>query len=186
MPYPSQIDYETIVETAQEMIEAEGVDHLSLNKLSAALGVKTPSLYRYVQNKTALLRAVNEETLRGLFRALAPALESAPDAKRQLMAAAHAYRTFAHEHPETYGLVYTNTIAELRPDEDEQEQGVLPFQALMAQISGETNSLPALRGLLALMHGFVMLELAGQFRRGGDLDDAYTGSIEAYLRGWER
>jgi hypothetical protein len=54
----------------------------------------------------------------------------------------------------------------------------------MAEITGEAESLPALRGLLALMHGFVMLELAQQFRRGGDLDAAYDKAVRAYLNGW--
>ncbi len=184
MPYPSQINRESIVQTALEMIEAEGVDRLSLNRISAALGVKTPSLYRYVKNKTALLRAVNEETFRGIFRAINPALQSPGSARERLLAIAMVYRDFAHAYPITYGLAYTNTIAELRPDENEQEQAVLPFQALMAEISGEADSLPALRGLLALMHGFVMMELSGQFRRGGDLQAAYVKSIEAYLAGW--
>jgi AcrR family transcriptional regulator len=168
------------------MIEAEDVDHLSLNKLSESLSVKTPSLYRYFKSKTALLRAINEETTYLLFKQLYTALDADGTASQRLMNAAHAYRQFAHAHPATYGLVFTNTIAELRPDEQQNEQAVLPVQAVMAQISGETDSLPALRGLLALIHGFVMLELAQQYRRGGDLDAAFEASVRAYLRGWAK
>lgn len=186
MPYPAQINREQIIELAREMIEAEGVDQLSLHQLAAALGVKTPSLYRYVKNKTDLLRAINEETFRGLFRAIDPALHMSGEAQTRLRAVALAYRDYAHSCPATYGLVYTNTIAELRPDEDEQEVSVLPFQAVMAEIAGEADSLAALRGLMALIHGFVMLELAQQYRRGGDLDEAFVKSVEAYLSGWEQ
>ncbi len=186
MPYPSQITRERIIEVAREMIEAEGVDQLSLNRLSAALGVKTPSLYRYVKNRTALLRAVNEETVRGLFAALDPAAQTSGSTTERLMAVALAYRQYAQANPATYGLVFTNTIAELRPQNSEQEEGIMPLQYLMAELSGEATSLPALRGLWALAHGFAMLELAGQFRRGGDVDEAFIQSIAAYLQGWER
>src|SRR5690606_12655103 len=141
--------------------------------------------YRYVQNKTALLRAVNEATLQALFSALRPVLEQAGDAQTRSLAVARAYRAFAHANPATYGLVYTNTIAVLRPDAAEQEQAVLPFQALLAEITGEALSLSALRGFLALLHGFVMLEISGQFQRGGDLDAAFEQSINAYLAGWQ-
>jgi AcrR family transcriptional regulator len=185
MPYPSHITREGIVARAREMIEAEGVDQLSLNALSAALGVKTPSLYRYVENRRALLRAVNAATVQDLFRAIGPAAQGPGDARTRLIAIAAAYRDFVLANPASYGLVFTNTIAELRPDDSEQEMSVLPFQALMAELSGEEDSLPALRGFMALVHGFAMLEQAGQYRRGGDLEAAFADSVAAYLRGWQ-
>jgi hypothetical protein len=38
----------------------------------------------------------------------------------------------------------------------------------MAKISGEDQSLSSLRGALALVHGFVLLELKDQHPHGGD------------------
>lgn len=186
MPYPSKIDLDAIVDTARHMIETGGVDNLSLNVLAAELGVKTPSLYRYVPNKTALLRAINEATQRDLINAISVPLQQPGDAITRSQAIAAAYWDYAFANPLLYGLLYTNTIAELRPDETESEQAVLPFQAVIAEISGEAQSLTALRGFVALMHGFVMLVLAGQLRRGGDLQAAYRESITAYLVGLMR
>ncbi len=186
MPYPSQITEEAVIETAREMIEAHGVDNLSLHKLAAALGVKAPSLYRYFRNKMAVLRAVNDATFRGLVAAIVAPLALDADAETKFVAIAHAFRDYAHAHPVTYGLAYTNTIDALRMDDDEQEEAVLPFQALMTEICGEADSLPALRGLWAMIHGFVALELAAQFRRGGDLDATFEQAVRAYLRGWQR
>jgi len=62
-------------------------------------------------------------------------------------------------------------------------QLILIYQQLIAEITGEATSLTALRGFVALLHGFVMMEIAGQFRRRGDLDDAFFQSVVAYLRG---
>ena len=169
---------------AREMIESEGLERLSINVLAEKLGVKTPSLYRYVGDKTGLLRAVNEDTIAGLYNVLGEALSSPGTVEERLLAVALAYRQYAQQHPITYGLAFTNTIPELRPDEDEQERGALPYQALMAEVSGEADSLPALRGMLALIHGFVMLELAQQFRRSGDLDVAFVQTVQAYIVGW--
>lgn len=184
-PFPAKINREAVVQAAVNLIEAEGVEQLSVNILAKCLGVKTPSLYRYVTNKSDLLRAVNEATFTALFTALEPALQTPGDAHTRAMAVAHAYRAFAHAHPVAYGLAYTNTIPEIRPNSSALEQAVLPYQALMAELSGEEGSLTALRGLLALIHGFVMLELAGQLRRGGNLGEAFTTSVEAYLNGWK-
>jgi Tetracyclin repressor-like, C-terminal domain len=73
-----------------------------------------------------------------------------------------------------------------QPDPDYLVQLILPLQAIVAQIAGEDDSLPALRGLYALMHGFVLAELTGQFRRGGDLDAAFESAVAAQIRGWQR
>ena len=185
MPYPSQINETTILEAALAMIEADGVDRFSLNKLAKALGVKTPSFYRYFKNKNDILRAINVQTTQSVFESLQVGLDAEGDAFTKLLVGSRAYRKFALDNPLIYDLAYTNTIPELNPDDSERTPPVLPYQTLMAKLSGEADSLPALRGLLALMHGFVMLELANQYQRGGDLSDAYEKSIRAYLRGWD-
>ena len=72
-----------------------------------------------------------------------------------------------------------------RPDEAYMVQLITPVQELMAALVGEAESLTALRGAYALVHGYVMLELNEQLRRGGDLEAVYQEVIRAYLRGWE-
>lgn len=184
MPYPSQIDQAQIVDQARVLIEAEGADLLSLNQLAQALGVKAPSLYRYVSSKTDLLRAVNTGTVDLLFQALNEARaseQSSPQA--QLMAVLQALRHFAHAHPQSYQLLFTAQVGVDRPDEAWLVEMVLPLQGLIAQLSGDTNALSALRGALALAHGFILLELNQQLQRGGDLGTAYTEALNIYLRG---
>jgi len=186
MPYPSRIDPDTLIRLAREMIEREGADKLSLHEIARALGVKTPSLYRYVASKTELLRAVNEGTMRALLGTLHTAMSSPGTPEERLLIVSRAYRDFVRANPATYGLLYTNTIAELRPDPGEAEQGALPLQALMAEVSGEADSLPALRGLWALLHGYTSLELAEQFQRGGYLDVTFEQAVLGYIRGWRQ
>lgn len=182
MPYPSQIDRDTIVAQALTLVEVQGAATLTLGKVAAALGVKAPSLYRYVDSKAALIRAVNEVTLAQLFAELDTATDASADPEAQFLALALAYRRFAHAHPQTYVLAFTTP--DERPDENLLVQMVLPIQRIMAQISGDGQSLAALRGALALIHGFVMLELNRQLQRGGDLDLAFAQSVSAYLAGW--
>lgn len=186
MPYPAQTNPETIIQTARRLIEEQGAEQLSLAQLAAALGIKAPSLYRHVSSKTALLQAVNTLTFQKLFEHYETALAAASsDPTAQLLTILRAHRAFARANPQTYILAFTTTIPEQRADAAMLEQLALPIQALMAQISGPEQSLPALRGALALVHGFVMLELNDQFKRGGSLDEAFEASIGAYLRGWE-
>jgi len=182
MPYPSKLDSETLVEVAWQMMEDDGVESFSMHKLAAHFSVKPASLYRYYK-KAELLRAVNAYTEKQLYQSIGGALTTDADPIDKIRQIAQDYRAFGLSHPTTYGLLYTNTIDELRPDFEEGVQGVLPFQQLMTQVTGEADSLRAIRGLLAIMHGFVMLEITGQLRREGSLDEAYTYTVESYLRG---
>lgn len=112
------------------------------------------------------------------------AVQTSGSSDEQLTALLLAYRHFAHVHPNCYILAFTNNDDALRPDADLLEQMVLPIQDLMTAVSGVENSLAALRGAMALVHGFVMLELHHQLRRGGDLSADFEAAVHAYLRGW--
>ena len=187
MPYPAQTDRTTIVHTARTLIEQDGVDQLSLARLAAVLGIKAPSLYRHVPSKTALLQAVVTLTFQQLFEAYTMALDAGGDTpEEQLLAILRAHRAFAHANPQTYVLAFTTTVPEQRADEAMLARIALPIQQLMAALSGPAQSLAALRGALALVHGFVMLELNQQLRRGGDLDAAFNAAITAYIVGWQQ
>lgn len=185
MPYPSQINREQIVEAARGFIQKESVDALTLSKLGSKLGVKAPSLYRHVANKEALLQAVNLQTMQELFAQLSEAHSEDAAPQEQLLALATAFRSFAHASPDLYILAMTTKPEEGRPAQDTLTQMARPIQSLMAQLSGEENSLTALRGLFALIHGFVMLELNQQLQRGGELDQVFEEVAKVYLNGWQ-
>jgi len=185
MPYPAQIDESQIVDQAWQLVDQVGERNFSLAKLAAALGVKAPSLYRHVGGKADLLRRVNLRTLEALFARLQTAVHKDRDEpEAALLSLFRAYRNFAHTHPHLYQLLF-HADDQYRPDEALLVQMVLPVQEQIALLSGAAAALPALRGALALLHGFVMLELTNQLRRGGDLDAAFNAAAAAYLRGWQ-
>lgn len=185
MPYPSQVNRETIVAQAWQLIEEDGAENLSLSKLAASLGIKAPSLYRHVGSKAGLLQAVNLFTMQQLVHSLTQAAAQTGNPSEQLAALLHTYRSFAQAHPHSYILAFTNNDESLQPDKHVLEQMALPLQSLMSAVSGEENSLAALRGAMALVHGFVLLELHGQLRRGGDLSLDFDLAVRAYLQGWQ-
>jgi AcrR family transcriptional regulator len=185
MPYPTQISRDAVIEKARELIEAEGLEQVSLNRLATALNVKAPSLYRYFDGKNELLRAVNDKTQRALSEALEASIRDAATPKEGLMAMAQAYRAFGHRYPVTYGLLYANHNPEQRSDADENLRFTLANQRAVAEVVGEADSMAALCGAWALIHGFIMLELNDLFRLGGDLDATFIRVIEAYIAGWQ-
>ncbi|MGB1287561.1 MAG: TetR/AcrR family transcriptional regulator [Aggregatilineales bacterium] len=183
MPYPSLINHDSIVKIARELIEIQGIDAVTLRVVAKALGVKAPSLYRHVKNKNAMLLAINEVTIRELVDAIMQASDNADPLIERLVAVAMAYRQYAHDHPVCYELAMSSN-PEIKPADDVQVQLVLPLQSLFAQLAGETESLVALRGAYALLHGWVSLEINQQLQRGGDLGAHFEQSFRAYLAGW--
>ena len=183
MPYPSQIDRERIVVTARELIEARGVEAVTLRMVADTLGVKAPSLYRYIKNKNAMLLAVNEVTLWELNSVIMQAADSSTSLVERLLAVAIAYRQYAHAHPICYELSMRNNPEIQLPDEV-RLQMVLPLQTLFAELTNEDDSLAALRGAYAFIHGWVSLEIGQQLRRGGDLSAHFEQSFRAFLTGW--
>lgn len=185
MPYPSQIDREMIIETAAYLLESNGMEELSMGSLADALGVTPQSLYRYVDSKAELLKAVNSRTLERLFETLVNVLGDSPtEAEEQLLTVCQAYRQFAVTHPHSYRLAMESVNGE-RPDQPYLNQLALPLQTVTAEIAGVAITTPALQGIWALVHGFVMLELGQQFNHRGDPDEVFIQCVSVYVTGWQ-
>jgi AcrR family transcriptional regulator len=181
MPYPAQVNAETILEQIRTMIADEGSDALSLARLAEALGITAPSLYRYYKSKTELLRAVHLETQRQLTRAMLTAGEVSAEPFERLLTMAQAYRQYALAQPVLYRLAFADV--DVSADADALLALALPLQATLEGYAGSADSLAYLRGFWALIHGFVSLEIGGRFQRGGDLDADYERVVRVYLWG---
>jgi TetR/AcrR family transcriptional regulator, tetracycline repressor protein len=68
MPRPRipLISRDSAVETALRIIEAEGYQNFSVEKVARAMGVKSPSLYHHFVNRTGLLNEVARALLEGV------------------------------------------------------------------------------------------------------------------------
>ena len=187
MPYPSQINAEVILQTACDIISQAGVENLSMNKLAQAMNVKAPSLYRYYNSKSELLRAINQDTITRLVSAVQPT-PSTPGKTTpidQSLQIAQLYREFAHENAAVYGMLFTNTIENLQPEKNVNALLLPTHQNLMAALYGEQNAIKALRGFLALIHGYAMLNIAQHGQQKKDWSSDYETSVRAYLEGWQ-
>ncbi len=92
MVYTKKIDEETLVVTASDVLEHEGIEALSMRRVAQSLGVRASSLYHHFPDKSALLRAVAEKGLRQLAEVLEQAAErTGPDPQQQIRALAIAY-----------------------------------------------------------------------------------------------
>lgn len=177
MPAPARTSLDEIVAAGQEIVEAGGLDSLTMQKVAAAVGVKAPSLYKHVTNRGELIRLIVEAVLDDLGRALEASV-TGEDAKEDLVSLAGAFRRFAHNHPETYRTAFAPMPEEWSPEPSAFRAAADAVLRTSASLAGEEHALEAARLVTAWAHGFMTMELSGAFRIGGDLERAFEFGIE--------
>lgn len=177
MPTPARTSLQEIVLASRSIIEAGGLDSLTMQRVANAVGVKAPSLYKHVRSRDALIRRVVEGVTRELTETLDEAATTG-DPLIDLRSLAYALRAYAHANPVAYGLLFANLPADARADEDALARTSSAVLRTTTAIVGQEMSLEAARMVVAWAHGFISMELAGAFRLGGDLDQAYAFGVE--------
>ena len=177
MPTPARTSLDEIIAAAWTILEMDGLDGLTMQRVAVAVGVRPPSLYKRVRSRGDLVRLLVEDAHRRLAAAIDAAAGSG-DPWRDLAAVAHAFRAFAHAHPRAYEVVFGSIREDWRPDLATLAPANDAVLSIAASLAGPDQALKGARMLVAWAHGFVSMELAGAFRLGGDVDDAFTFGIE--------
>ena len=182
MVYTKKIDRETLVIVASDLLEQEGIKAISMRRLAQALDVRASSLYHHFADKSALLSAVAEKGLHLLAAELEQARAWAdPDARQQIRALGMAYREWALLHPQLYLLLFGSTPVE-EPPSPAGRAVAAPMVAVATQLVGEQQAVAAAQAAWAFVHGFVMLELAGQMQLGDPVEGFLLG-LEVFAQG---
>jgi AcrR family transcriptional regulator len=161
-----------IAAAARALLDAEGPEGLTMRRVADALGIKAPSLYKHVPDKTALEQLVVAEG----FIEVAEALEAAMlDAADPLAALAKAYRDYAIAHPHLYRLMnYQPLRRDLLPAGLE-ERAAMPLLAAVGHDGDKA------RALWAFAHGMVSLEIDGRFPPDADLPAAWKAGLATFV-----
>ena len=157
-----------ILQTALRIIDRDGIDGLSMRRLSEEVGRDPTVLYRHVPSKAALLDGVAEIVL-GQLR-----VDTADeDWTGQLRAVAHEFRRLALVHPNVVPLLVTRPLATplgrrppgmLRPLED--------VLALLTAVGfSGPDALHIYRVLFGYLQGHILTELQEVIDRPEETDD---------------
>ena len=177
MPTPSRTSTAEIVAAGRRILEAEGFDGLTMQRVAAAVGVRAPSLYKRVSGRPELVRLIAADVADELTRAL-DAAAVGRDPRRDLLAIATAFRAFAHANPEAYALLFRPLPESERTQLDVASPGFDALFRTIEALAGHADRLEAARTVVAWANGFVGMELAGSFQLGGDVDRAFTYGAE--------
>ena len=175
-PARARTNTSDIVAAGRALLEAGGLDAVTMQAVAGRVGVRAPSLYKRVPSRAALVSAIGANALDDLQGRIEP-LADGPDPVAGLRSIAAAYRAFAHANPRSYELLFMNLPPESRPPADLNEAAAAPLLALAERLVGHDRALDAARLVTAFANGFISMELSGAFRLGGDVDDAYRYGV---------
>ena len=163
----SQINRSTILLAALDIIDRDGVEGLSMRRLSDEVGRDPTVLYRHVPSKAALLDGVAEIIL-GQLR-----VDTAdPDWACQLRTVAHEFRRLALEHPKAVSLLVTRPLA---TPLGRRPSGMLrPLENVLALLTSSgfsgPDALHIYRVLFGCLHGHILTELQEVIERPEETD----------------
>jgi AcrR family transcriptional regulator len=178
MPAHAQTSTAAIVTAGRHLLEERGVDALTMHDVAGAVGVRAPSLYKRVRGRSDLFRLILEDVADELTTVLDAAAGSG-DPVADLRAMARAYRRFAHANPVTYTLMMAPQAVPGATARSVRSSAT--FLNIVAQLAGPRHALPAARTIVAWAHGFITMELAGAFRLGGDVEQAWDFGLGRLL-----
>ncbi|HEX9387377.1 MAG TPA: WHG domain-containing protein [Anaerolineales bacterium] len=175
-----------VVQAAAELINTEGLDALSLNRLAEKLDIRTPSLYNHIDGLPGLQKELAVMNAKLLADRLSEAAigKSGPEL---FMDVAQAFRNYVKEYPGLYMSTLRSSGNQPIQDENlvrEEERALKIGLAVMASLGlqGE-DAIHALRAFRSMVHGFATLEVAGGFGMPQDCDESFRRIVEALVAG---
>src|SRR4051794_35102540 len=115
---------EEIKSVARDLMAREGTSSLNVRAVAREMGMTASALYRYFSNRDAILTALIRDAYDAVGEAVENALAQAPRDRSAtaVLAGLHAFRRWALDHPQEYGLIYGTPVPgyEAPPEETEE------------------------------------------------------------------
>lgn len=160
---------EALLEIAYRLIDAQGIDAISMRALAREAGVSSAAPFRHFTDKQALLDAVADRAAAELERRIDEATAECDDALTQFRSMTIAYVRFAAEHRALFDLIHSTEGASDRFFAGIDDERRLKLIALI--IEGQNAGLipeiePELIALTseALTHGLARMIVDGHPR----------------------
>ncbi|NLE48633.1 MAG: TetR/AcrR family transcriptional regulator [Sandaracinaceae bacterium] len=175
-----------LLEAAWEVIDAGGLDKLTMRELSRRVGVSHAAPYHHFKNRDALLDALRQEAFAGFTEALADSGKRARSPDKRLFEMGRAYIDFARRYPARMGLMFTLRPCEAEVSETERRSFEVLVDAIVAlQKAGMApKGDPSRLALLAFsaVHGFAKLWAEGPISAMPPYEATYEKSRDQMLR----
>ncbi len=172
----ARLDHETVLVAAEELVDRDGYDALTMTLLAGELETRVSSLYNHVANLEDLRAEIQVRAMALLGKHVRRAAmgHAGADGLRVL---SHELRAFARAYPQRYAAI---TRAPINRDAFFAAAGeTIEALAVMVRSAGlpEERILPTGMAIFSALHGFVSLEVSGYFGGVDDLDAVFSQVI---------
>lgn len=177
----SGLTSEVVVDAAIRLADTDGLEHLTLARLAEKLRIRPPSLFNHIDGLPDLRRQLQLRALRemGTIAGRAAVGRAGDDA---VLAAAVALRQFAHEHPGLHAASLPSVPARDKELSGAAQQFAGIFFDIVRQYGFQDKEVVhAVRGLFSTIHGFIMLERAGNFGMPIDIEESFRWLVQRYV-----
>lgn len=168
-----------VTEAGAALADEGGLDSLTMGLVAQRLGVKTPSLYKHVENLADLTHRIAVLAMVELGDAIRDATQGRAG-RDALVAAAQTMRGFVRDHPGRYAA--GNNARPTGPDDPLLPAAQRVLASLSAVLLGydldPAQEVHALRTLRSSLHGFATLEAGGGFMIDTDVDESFTWMVD--------
>lgn len=180
----------SIRSTALSLFSQQGYRAVSMRAIASELGWSAPALYRYYDNKEALLASIRADGFDQLKTLLQLTRQQHSEGIETAAAAMRAYIEFGVKQPELYSLMYeldqgaiteVPNVANSRRLAFAQAEGIAEDILNQTDLSGDANQMAHLMWIAA--HGLIALAVANQLDLGQSLDKLIEPVLQTTLAG---
>ncbi len=186
MPKRTRLTKSDVIEAAVDLLNQEGPNSLTLNRLADKLGIRPPSLYNHIDGLPGLQKDLAVLNARQLADRLGEAAigRSGPEL---FMEVAQGFRAYVKENPGLYLSTLRASGSEEVPNPaliQEEERALKIALTVVASLGlrGE-DAIHAVRAFRSMVHGFATLEVAGGFGMPQDCDESFQRLVDALVVG---
>jgi AcrR family transcriptional regulator len=181
-----------IARAARRLLHKEGVDGVTMRRVSSAVGITPMALYRHYPNRDGLLNALSDQGFVDLAAKLAQ-LQLAAGIDHQLLQILDVFLDHAFDHPRLFELMFLTRREGARQYPEDFKTRKSPTANVSADVIASAMESGYLRKddvweivfeTGALMHGLVMLYLGGRMAMSPSEFRSYCHrSFGRYLNG---
>ncbi|HLD22541.1 MAG TPA: TetR/AcrR family transcriptional regulator [Sulfuricurvum sp.] len=185
---------ESLLETALEMVDKEGLESVTLRDLTQRLGTSRSAVYRHFESKEALILGVIKRGYEQLDLLFTPIFQDTTQSvAERFEKMGRAYLDFAIAHPNLYRLLFGENFRQEREEicdykDEKQATGLYALIGLLLEaqeegIIAQENPMIQAATVWASIHGLASLLIDGHLMMSDNLEAIYEYSQGVLLKG---
>lgn len=181
-----------ITKAGRRLLDTQGIDAVTMRRVSAAVGITPMAIYRHYPDRDALLNALADEGFNELA-ALLRSCRASGSIEQRLMKLGLVYLDHALENPGLFELMFLKPRPGARQYPRDFQAGQSPTANVIAEVVQEGMEAGVFRPddvweivfeIGALSHGLIMLFFGGRMRMSeAQFRKVYSRSFGRYIRG---